>query len=135
MAEFLVRVIDKINQDIYVDCGCLKAGDVVAICPDGWGWGNDELTSPAWRIVAIPAVAVVQAQAFLATEPAIDPNNPSKMLRRRGFRIDYSLLPAAWQTWIADSTRAVPIKSYGGKVTQALALKVAKTPLVDPNVL
>jgi hypothetical protein len=135
MAEFLVRVVDKVNSDIYLDSKCLKAGDVVVVCPDGWGWGAEELINPDWRIVAIPAISVTQAQAFLGTELDIDPTKPSRMLRRRAFKIDLSLLPVAWQTWITDNTRTAPIKTFSGAVAQVLALKAAKTPLVDPNVL
>lgn len=135
MAEFLVRVVDKVNSDIYLDSKCLKAGDVVVVCPDGWAWGKEELTNPDWRIVAIPAVSVTQAQAFLAPELDTDPTRPSRLLRRRAFRIDLTLLPAAWQAWIADATRAQPIKTFSGRVAQVLALKAAKVRLVDPNAL
>lgn len=34
MAEFLLRVVDKINPDPYLNTKCRKRGDVVAVCPD-----------------------------------------------------------------------------------------------------
>lgn len=135
MAEFLVRVVDKVNSDIYLDSKCLKAGDVVVVCPDGWLWSSEELTNPDWRIVAIPSVTVIQAQAFLAPELDTDPTRPSRLLRRRAFRIDLTLLPAAWQAWIADASRTQSIKTFSGSVAQVLALKAAKVRLVDPNAL
>jgi hypothetical protein len=46
-----------------------------------------------------------------------------------------TLLPAAWQAWIADASRAQPIKTFSGSVAQVLALKAAKVRLVDPNAL
>ena len=33
-----------------------RAGDVVAVCPDGWHWTEEERNHPRWTIVKIPGV-------------------------------------------------------------------------------
>lgn len=135
MAEFLVRVVDKINSDPYLDAKCLKRGDAVVIRPDGWAWGADELANPAWRIVQAPNISESAASAFLGAEPAVDPQNPSRVLQRRFFKMDFSLLPANWAAWVADATRAEPTKLFSGSAAQVLTLRVQKPVLVDPNIL
>jgi hypothetical protein len=135
MAEFLVRVTDKVNADPYLDCQCTKRGDVIVVQEDGWAWGSGELTNPHWRIVQAPNITVSAATAFLGPELAIDPQNPSKMLQRRGFKLDLTLLPAQWAGWVADDTRAQPTKLFNGTGAQVLALKAKKPVLVDPNVM
>ena len=135
MAEFLIRVIDKINTDPYLDCKCLKAGDVIAVQPGGWAWGSSELSTPAWRIILAPGITVSQATAFLGPELPVDPLHPSRMLQRRAFVLDLSKLPALWLLWLADNTRAQPTKLFSGTAAQVLALKTVKPPRSDPNVI
>ena len=56
MAELLVRVVDKTNDDKKLDAQCSKRGDVIVVQPDGWPWGREELKSEVWRIVKLPGV-------------------------------------------------------------------------------
>lgn len=135
MAEFLIRVTDKVNPDPYLDCRCLKRGDVVTIQEDGWAWGLLEKLNTQWRILAAPSISVLQAQGYLSPELPLDPQNPSRTLQSRGFKFDVTLLPAQWQSWVADDTRAVPIRTFNGTPQQVLAFKVQKLPIPDPNVL
>lgn len=44
--ELLVRIVDKGPHD-----NQSKAGDVIAICPDGWEWSQAERTNPDWIII------------------------------------------------------------------------------------
>lgn len=134
MAEFLIRVKDKVNPDSpYLDVRCLKRGDVVDVCPDGWPWSQKELTEPFWRIVAVSGMTLDEAKTFLEPEPG--DINLNRMLRRRAFFVDVdnTSLPKAIKTWIADDTRATPILSI--TLTRIRDLKTAKTPLTDPNVI
>lgn len=126
MAELLVRVVDKVNSDPYLDVHCTKRGDVIAVCPDGWRWGSGELNNPAWRIVKLPGVTVSQASVFLGPEIETDPTHPNRMRRNRAFKIDVDALgdmPAGPRLHRRDKT-----------LGEMMALKVAKVPLADPNV-
>lgn len=79
--EALIRIVDKGAEE-----DCSKAGDVIAICPDGWAWSAAELASPDWRIVKVN-ILQAQADAFLSRA-----NNPM-VKRRREWTIDFSKLP------------------------------------------
>jgi hypothetical protein len=137
MCEILFRVHDKINDDPYLNVRCLKRGDAVAICADGWAWSANELTAPYWRIVALPNVTEQQAASFLAPELDADPQNPSRMLQRRSFKLDLSniTIPRAIKDWFTDDTRALGIRTISMDPSQFLALRVQKTPVPDPNIL
>ncbi len=137
MCEALIRVVDKVNSDPYLDCKCLKRGDIIAVVEDGWPWGKEELSNPDWRIVKFTSISVSAVMAFLGPEIDTDAAHPSRMLRRRAFSFDLSStsLPQAFRNWLADSTRAAPTRTVLLTGAQLLALKVAKTPLVDPNVI
>jgi hypothetical protein len=135
MAEFLVRVVDRVNTDPYLDCQCLKSGDVVCIVEDGHVWSLEEQTNPHWRIVQAPNISQEQAQNFLKPETDVDPLHPSYVLQVRANKLDLSRLPAQWLTWAADSTRAQPKKLFNGTGIQVLNLLAPKVPLTDPNIL
>jgi hypothetical protein len=62
--EILVRVVDKGPTRQHS-----QAGDVIAVCPDGWGWTQVELTNDDWRIVRVPILQTT-ADALLAGLPA-----------------------------------------------------------------
>ncbi len=42
MCEILIRTVDNTNKDPAKDLWCYKAGDVVAVMPDGTPWGRFE---------------------------------------------------------------------------------------------
>lgn len=136
MSEFLVRIRDKTNPDPYLNVKCTKRFDVIVVSPDGWPWGSEELRHPDWRIVALPKVTVLQAQNFLSPEVDVDPTKPSRMLQRRGFYFDLAslTLPPALLAWVADDTRAQPIRSANYTAAQIATYKMARPPVPDPNV-
>lgn len=134
MAELLVRVVDKINDDPYLNAQCTKRGDVIVVMPDGWGWGKQELTNPEWRIVKLPGVSVSEASTFLGPEFDTDPLNPSRMLQRRAFRLDVDALPDP-KGQMADHKRKNPLHKVNLTGGQLIALKHKKPALADPNVL
>jgi hypothetical protein len=137
MSEVLVRVRNKVQADPYLSCKLHERGDVIVVCADGWAWSAAELTNPDWRIIKLPNVTVSQVDGFLGPEFDTDPAHPSRMLRRRAFMldIDFSDLPLAFKNWLRDDTRAAPTRTVNYTPAQFLALKVAKTPLTDPNVI
>lgn len=128
MAELLIRVVDKSNDDPYLDVQCLKRGDVVVICEDGHEWSQAELTNPEWRILKVPGVTLVQAEAFLGPEVDEDPTQPSRVLQRRAFKVDL------------DDVRVAKIMSAEKPLTLRLSsaqlqtLKKRKPRFIDPNV-
>lgn len=87
MTEILIRVRDKVSDDFYLNCQCTKRGDVIAVCPDGWGWGTEELSNPDYRIIKTD-LAEEEALLFLADEKDIDSSQPSKTLQKRRFKVD-----------------------------------------------
>jgi hypothetical protein len=137
MCEVLVRVRDKVNEDFYRDTKCTKRGDVIVVAPDGWPWGNDELTLPFWRIVKLPNISVSEASTLLAPEVDTDPANPSKTLQRRAFKLDLSNvnLPQAVIDFLKDGTRSSPSITLNVGVAGFRALKVQKQPVADPAVI
>jgi hypothetical protein len=134
MAEFLIRVHDKTNPNsIYEDVRCMKRGDVVVVCEDGWPWSQKELTAPYWRIVKVPGMPMEEAQAL--TTPELGDINVNRMLRRRAFKLDVDNvnLPNAIRSWLADDTRAQPTLTV--TLSRARGLKTLKQPAADPNVI
>jgi hypothetical protein len=136
MCELLIRVRDKVNEDDpYLDAQCLKRGDVVVVVEDGWQWGRQELSNPDWRILQLPNVSVMQAQAFLGQEVNDDPAQPSRVLRRRGWAFGLGSLPAALRAWIDDDSRKTPTRRVNLTAAQILAMRQRKQRLTDPNVI
>lgn len=113
MAELLVRIVDKTNDDPYLDVRCTKRGDVITVQPDGWAWGKEELANPEWRIVKI-AASVAECLQFLSPELP-QSATPDRMIRKRAFKFDLEKLDAG--------------------TTDLAELKVTKSRLVDPNVI
>lgn len=110
MAELLVRVVDKVNEDFYLNCQCTKRGDVIVAVPDGWLWGKEELRDPQYRIIVMPGLSLGDAQSMTAPEFDKDPNTPSKTLKRRAFRLDLDALATtkAIADYLADASRTQP---------------------------
>jgi len=133
MCEMLIRVVDKVNDDPYLDAKCTKRGDVITVQPDGWGWSRAELRNPDWRIIKIPGVTVIEAESFLGAEMDADPANPSQVLQRRAFRLDVDALPDS-SGQVGDASRRNPLHRVNIDYDDLMALKISKPPLVDPNV-
>jgi len=91
-----------------------KRFDLIAAQPDGWNWGNAELTNPWFRIIAWPPLQLSAALEFLAPFPedlAADQKTPITYEQYRKFFLDLSnvSVPVALRNWWQDDTRAVPI--------------------------
>ena len=110
--EVLLRVVDK---GVAIECS--KAGDVIAICPDGWPWSQEELTRDEWRIVRCPLTQTM-ADAILSTFQ----NQATGKFVRRQNTLNLTLLPNPSQY---VGVRTVPIITITRQ--QALAAVVQKT--------
>jgi len=119
MAELLVRIADKVNEDFYLNLQCTKRGDVIVVCPDGWPWGREEVNAPHWTIIKLPGVPVEEVEHLVSPEPQTDPHNPSKTLQRRMWKLDLDH-PAA--------------KGRIDKDTLLKTLASKKQPVKDPKV-
>lgn len=136
MCELLVRVVDKVSNDPYLDAKLTKRGDVVCVQPDGWVWGKEEQLNPDWRIFRVPGVKRIDALGFEAPELDTDPAQPSRTLQKRAFYLDIDdpVLADAFAGWLDDARRSVPMRRFDLTIEQLLQLKKAKPPIDDPNV-
>ena len=138
MAEMLVRVVDKINGDFYLNCQCTKRADVIVVQADNWNWGRMELTDPHYRIVRILGYPLTAAQTYTVPEMPTDPNNPSKTLQKRQYYLDlaHTIWPANFAAWLADDSRSQPILQvvFANVIQTMGVLKVTKPPIQDPAV-
>ena len=101
MAELLIKAVDAALPDPRKDLGCFKAGDIVVVREDGWGWGLEESRPPAdggkFVLVKLPGVTVAQLTAFWARKWGDHPESPDResgRIRRAAFRLDSLPAPA-----------------------------------------
>jgi len=67
MCEFLIRIVDKVNNtDKIKNSQLKKRGDVVVIVDDGWPWSPKELTNPDWEIKKFPGIPKEKMSGFIA---------------------------------------------------------------------
>lgn len=139
MCELLVAAVNSHNPDsVYQDTKLPKRGDVVAAREDGWPWGADELTDPAWRLLSIPGAPVQDFLGLLSPEPATSPEELLRpnTLQYRGWFLDDGAVdvPPDFAAYIADDARTDAIYRVPPGIT--LAQVVAKRPAVaDPAVI
>lgn len=92
MPELLVRVVDKVNSDPYLDALCTKRGDVIVVKPDGWAWGGKERDNSEWRIIKLDAPEAECLQFISAELPETATSN--RMVRKRAFTFDIEAFDA-----------------------------------------
>lgn len=141
MAELLIRVVDKIGDDVYLDSKCLKRGDVVVAREDGWQWSDEERSAPFWRIVVIKGMSLTEAEVFTSPELPDDPLVVSKTLRKRAFKfnLDHPDLPKEFKDVVDDHERkdaalVIELAALEAAVPFA-SLKEARPKIEDPAVL
>lgn len=108
----------------------MKIGDVVAIKPDGWTWGLQEQVSQDWRIIRVPNMTQVQADAMLSAELGDPLLNPR--LRKRGNYFDINELPGAMQAILFAPRTEVITATLNNNVQQIssfIKVKLALPPL------
>ena len=104
--EFLIRVKDKVSDDIYGDVQLTKRGYVIAVVPDDHDWARQELINPEWRIIQVPMISRAEAESMLAVEPGLDVN---RMRQRRAFKIDldHMSISQSMRNFIDDDSRLI----------------------------
>lgn len=90
--ELIVKIVDRGDELP----GSSRAGDVIAIMPDGHKWGSAELENPEWRIIRVP-LTKVECDALLTS---IEPETLADVPILRKYKIDFTLLPQKY----CDST-------------------------------
>lgn len=89
MCELLVRIVDKVHPDPYIDANhSTKRGDVIVVRDDGHVWGQAEISNPDWIIIKVLGVSANDASVFVARELDDDAKHPSRVLQARMFRFD-----------------------------------------------
>jgi hypothetical protein len=83
MAELLIRLHPKWNQDTQLQHGSTHPGDVIAACDDNWRWSAAELTNPEWLIVCFPGVPVSAFQDM--DRPLLDAEGVLLLKRQHHF--------------------------------------------------
>lgn len=88
--ELLVSIADKCDH-----VGSTKRGDVIEICPDGWGWSDAELNHPDWRVIRSPI-----PQTLINTlKKSFNHNKVLAVKRYRDWHINLDLLdPSIFQS-------------------------------------
>lgn len=136
--EHLVIVVDRANPgDIYKDAKLYKRGMVIAIFPDGWSWGYQELHNPDFRIIRTPDLDDATVSALLAPEDGFgtdDPDTSTLQIRKNKLNLDSASAPQGFQTFIQDSQRASPIFTVS-PLSQLTNLIVAIPPVQNPTVV
>jgi len=101
--ELIVRVVDKVHPtDPVKNAQLTKRGDVIAIRPDGWNWGTQELSNPEWRIIHAPDLAQQDEDQLLESDP---PAAVAGRKRTYQLNLDHPGIPPAVQTVLADNKR------------------------------
>lgn len=111
MCEVLIRVYDKVNAgDAVLDRQASKAGDIIAVQPDDWGWTAKELANPDWRVVKLPGIDPATWADML--EPDVltvdngDGTTRDILVRRRKKWIDIVAYPAVL-TYLRSNTSPI----------------------------
>ena len=126
MCELLVRVKDKTSNDPRKDVRLTKRGDVIAVQPDGWPWGKEEVAATFWRIVKIPGAAVGD-YAHLLVEQLPQSRELDEMLFRRAFHLDLDAIDVAY--FADDGVKKAPAVLDAAAV---LGASVEKERAADP---
>lgn len=130
--ELLIRVADKISDDIYRNVKLTKRGHVIAVMPDGHDWGARELDNPDWRIIRITGIGAAEARALVAEEPGLEVN---RMRQCRAFKLDLDdvRLPEDARAFIADDSRKIPVFTVSLSALRTVRKRLE--PVADPDQL
>lgn len=78
--ELLIRTVNKNLLDPRMS----MRGDVIAACPDGWGWTDTERAHPEWIIIKAD-IMDIEADALMEGGR---PDEAAGLFRRLGIDID-----------------------------------------------
>jgi hypothetical protein len=132
--EILFCIRGKQNTDFYLDIKLPKRGQVIDVQQDGWQWSERELTNPDWRIVRV-SIPRIEAEALKSPEPKASPDHDTRLLRKRGFRlnVDFASLPQGVKNFLLDDVRSTPIGSI--TTTRLREIVTAESPVSDPRII
>lgn len=82
---------ERTDEDKRWNAGLFRAGDVIAVKPDGWRWGTEELKAP-FGVARLPGVPVEKMEHLLAGDP--DDGSGTLFLRQRTYKINAAALKA-----------------------------------------
>lgn len=114
MAELLICVDPPApSGNPYADAQIHQRGDVIAVKPDGYGWGSEERSMPGWAVVPVPGIPPDAFAGLIDPDPLLvgDPPAMNTRWRLRRFRVDLAALAAvrtdaaAWAALVAIGTR------------------------------
>lgn len=131
MAEILLRVVDKTNEDKALDAQCSKRGDVIVVKPDGWPWGREELKSDVWRIVKLPGVDPDSLRDLI--EPLWTDEREPQLVKKRAKKLDIDKLEAVLLQKIDETKqgdRKAEVSLTVQEATQLLSAREIKSGLV-----
>ena len=118
MAELLLCVQDKAGFDPKANALTHRPGDVIVVCPDGWGWTPAELNNPDWRLLKMPGLDPSAVRAL--QDCAIDAKG--KVLAKRAQNLD--ITNPALSSLIG--VKGVPVVVQAALQPTILALQVVK---------
>lgn len=134
MAELLVfahnHQNDPLNKNISLEQVSLlpKPYDLIVWKPDGWAWGDQELTHNWFRIILCDSFTDSDLNSFLSPLPASKSNHQFALFR--AFYIDFTAFPTVISHF--HQKRTVP-KFQVPVNLQVWPKKVARTPITNPN--
>jgi len=102
MIDILIMGIDKTHKDPIKDRGCYKRGDIVEVF-EGGKMQTPPVNSP-FLLVRVNGVTKAQADKYIVAHIDVD----EKILKRRLYNIDFSLLPLKAKT-ILQTKREITV--------------------------
>ena len=117
MAEMLIYVRDDPALEPGLPKAVLNARflmfDIIAVNPDGFGWGDQELKNPAFRILRWPGKTVLDFAGFLGPQISLlsdigKPGAPPLARRAAAFNLADARVKnhPAIAAWLSDGARA-----------------------------
>jgi len=79
MVRLLIKAQDAIHPDPEMDKACYKTGDIVAVQPSGWQWGNAERL-PLFLRVDVTDMSMYEAESL--ADELTDENGDLKARRK-----------------------------------------------------
>lgn len=107
MALLLVMGENRTHADPIKDArGCYKRGDIVEVLEDGKHDGDLARNPIAQPFFLVRITGVTKAQVEKYLEPEMDTVDPTRLVRRRRFRLDADNIPLAIRTQLATTRYA-----------------------------
>lgn len=141
MSELLLFAYDHtldVGTTVEQRCSLPSLYDLSVTNIDGWGWGDQELTHPWFRILAWPQADPSEIEVLLSNllpeMDSSDPPNPTTLWQYRGYYLnivdttfqDISGFTSYWQ----DNGRATPIFIIPASFINTVASLTVSRPVI-----